>query len=125
MRKKKTDFSNGISCARKRHYVLLSDDEWNEIGRLSEQLNLSRADYIRRVSLGYKPQKTYVPHPEFWNELMAVRADLRKHFSFVNSQGWSAEERKEKLAEAKYFVPWNDAIFGQIIPFIEKWMNIL
>ena len=119
-RKKLSD--GAISKARKKKNIYFSDMEWSKIGELSRTLNFhSRSQYIREVATGYRPM---VPDPEMKKELMKVRTDLNKFWSYFDSKNFSDDERLGRIRNMDFQREWAKGIKAELM-FINKWIKRL
>ena len=120
-RGKSKDANDIKDNVRRPHKVYFTDDEWRTIKAKSDNVDSAPSVYVREVALGYKPVK---PDRDFRRELMRVRDDLKKFFSFVSLQGWTQEERKQKLSEFGFLFRWAEGILKEL-KFLDFWIRRL
>lgn len=106
---------------RRAHKTYFTDDEWIIIKEKADTLEMAPSVYVREVALGYNPVK---PDRDFRRELMLVRDDIKKFFSFVSLQKWTQEERINKLSEFVFLSTWAKSVSKEL-KFLNYWIRRL
>ena len=121
-RRGKSKDANDINeNVRRAHKIYFTDDEWRITKAKADNVDSAPSVYVREVALEYKPVK---PDRDFRRELMRVRDDLKKFFAFVSLQGWTQEERKQKLSEFGFLSRWAEGILKEL-KFLDFWIRRL
>lgn len=103
---------------RKKYSVWLNENERGIISEKADAVGMSFSVYMRERAMDYNP---IVPDPEFRQELMRVRDDIKRLFSILD-KAMTPEQRYKKITEWGFLRDWVRAGKKEL-RFCDKWID--
>ena len=103
---------------RKKFSVWLNEYELRIINEKADAVGMNLSVYMRTRAMDYTP---IIPDPEFRQELMRVRDDIKRLFSILD-KAMTPEQRYKKITEWGFLRDWVKAVKKEL-RFINKWID--
>ena len=103
---------------RKKYSVWLNENERSIISEKADAVGMSFSVYMRERAMDYNP---IVPDPEFRQELMRVRDDIKRLFSILD-KAMTPEQRYKKITEWGFLRDWEKKKKKEL-RFCDKWID--